>query len=142
VPYRRSPKGETILVVDDEAELREIARRIFTRNGYHVIVAESGPEAIEITRGHRGDIHLLVTDVVMPHMLGKEVAERIRAIKPAIEVLFISGFARRVLTTQGMLDAGVALVEKPFSEAGLMETAARVLDGHFKGFETVIGASA
>jgi CheY-like chemotaxis protein len=142
VPYQRSPQGETILVVEDEDALREVARRIFTRNGYHVIAAASGPEAIEIIRGYQGDIHLLVTDVVMPHMLGKEVAEKVRAIKPSIEVLFISGYARRVLTAQGMLDPNVALVEKPFSEAGLMETAAKVLNGHFHGFKTVAGTSA
>ena len=136
-PYQRSPKGETILVVEDEAALREVAKRIFARNGYHVITAASGPEAIEIVRGYQGDIHLLVTDVVMPHMLGKEVAEEILAIKPDIEVLFISGYARRVLTSQGMLDPGVALVEKPFSEADLMDKAARVLNGHFRGYKTV-----
>jgi two-component system, cell cycle sensor histidine kinase and response regulator CckA len=78
----------------------------------------------------------------MPHMLGKEVSEHIRAIKPDIEVLFMSGYARRVLTAQGMLDPNVALVEKPFTEAELMGTAARVLNGHFHGFTTIQGAPA
>jgi PAS domain S-box-containing protein len=137
VPHQRSPKGETILVVEDEDALCEVARRIFARNGYHVITAESGPEAIEIVRAFQGDIHLLVTDVVMPQMLGKEVSERIRAIKPDIEVLFMSGYARRVLTSQGMLDPNVALVEKPFTEGELMGTAAQVLNGHFHGFTTI-----
>ena len=131
VPYQRSPKGETILVVEDEEALREVARRIFARNGYHVITAASGPEAIEIVRAYQGDIHLLVTDVVMPHMLGKEVSEQIRAIKPDIEVLFMSGYALRVLTSQGMLDPNVALVKKPFTEVELMGTAAQILNGHF-----------
>jgi two-component system cell cycle sensor histidine kinase/response regulator CckA len=142
VPYQRSPKGETILVVEDEAALRGVTKRIFVRNGYHVITAASGPEAIEIVRNYEGEIHLLVTDVVMPHMLGKEVAEKILAIKPDIEVLFISGYARRVLTSQGMLDPGVALVEKPFSEADLMDKSARVLNGHFQGFKTIKGTEA
>jgi CheY-like chemotaxis protein len=137
VPYQRSPKGETILVVEDEEALRQVAKRIFARNGYHVITAANGPDAIEIVRAYQGDIHLLVTDVVMPHMLGKEVAEQIRAIKPDIEVLFMSGYARRVLTTQGMLGPDVALVEKPFSEAELMGIAAQVLNGHFPGFSSV-----
>jgi PAS domain S-box-containing protein len=137
VAYQRSPKGETILVVEDEDALCEVARRIFARNGYHVITAESGPEAIEIVRTYQGDIHLLVTDVVMPQMLGKEVSERIQAIKPDIEVLFMSGYARRVLTSQGMLDPNVALVEKPFTELELMGTAAQVLNGHFRGFNTI-----
>jgi PAS domain S-box-containing protein len=142
VPYQRSPKGETVLVVEDEDALREVARRIFARNGYQVITAASGPEAIEIVRTYQGDIHLLVTDVVMPQMLGKEVSERILAIKPDIEVLFMSGYARRVLTSQGMLDPNVALVEKPFSEAELMGMTAQVLNGHFRGFTTTQGTSA
>jgi PAS domain S-box-containing protein len=137
VPYQRSPKGETILVVEDEDALREVARRIFTRNGYEVITASGGPEAIELARGFQGDIHLLVTDVIMPQMLGKEVSEKIQAIKPDIEVLFMSGYARRVLTSQGMLEPDVALVEKPFSEVDLMDMAAQVLNGHFHGFKSV-----
>jgi PAS domain S-box-containing protein len=137
VPYQRSPGGETILVVEDEDALREVTRRIFARNGYHVITASSGPEAIELARRFQGDIHLLVTDVIMPQMLGKEVSEKIQAIKPDIEVLFMSGYAQRVLTSQGMLDPNVALVEKPFSEVDLMDMAAQVLNGHFHGFKSV-----
>jgi two-component SAPR family response regulator len=68
------------------------------------------------------------------------VSEQVRAIKPDIEVLFMSGYARRVLTSQGMLDPHVALVEKPFSEAELMGAAAQVLNGHFRGFNTIQGA--
>jgi PAS domain S-box-containing protein len=142
VPYQRSPKGETVLVVEDEDALREVARRIFARNGYHVITASGGPEAIELARGFPGDIHLLVTDVIMPQMLGKEVSEKIRAIKPDVEVLFMSGYARRVLTSQGMLEPRVALVEKPFSEVDLMDMAAQVLDGHFHDFKSVQGSPA
>ncbi len=141
MPYQRAPKGETVLVVEDEEALREVTRRIFTRNGYHVITAANGPEALDIAGGHPGEIHLLVTDVVMPHMLGKEVAEKMRLIKPEVEVIFMSGYARGVLTSQGRLDPNVALVEKPFSEADLLATAGQVLNGHFGGFETVKGDS-
>jgi signal transduction histidine kinase/CheY-like chemotaxis protein len=139
VPYQRVPKGETVLVVEDSAALREVTKRIFTRNGYQVITAANGPEALDIACAHAGEIHLLVTDVVMPHMLGKEVAEKMRAIKPEIEVLFMSGYARPVLTSQGRLDPNVALVEKPFSEADLLAMAGQVLNGHFHGFKTVKG---
>jgi CheY-like chemotaxis protein len=135
--YQRSPRGETVLVVEDEQALCEVARRIFARNGYHVITAAGGPEAIEAVRAYHGDIHLLVTDVVMPQMLGKELSEQIRAIKSDIEVLFMSGYARGVLTSRGMLEPNVALVEKPFSELELTDTAARVLGGHFHGFSTI-----
>jgi len=139
VPSQRTPKGETVLVVEDEAALREVTRRILTRNGYQVISAASGPEAIAIAAGHPGEIHLLVTDVVMPRMLGKEVAEKMRAVKPGIEVLYMSGYARPVLATQGRLDPNVALVEKPFSEADLLAMAGQVLDGHFRGYTTTGG---
>jgi signal transduction histidine kinase/CheY-like chemotaxis protein len=139
VLYRRTPKGETVLVVEDEEALRLVTQRIFTRNGYHVITAADGPAALEIARAHPGEIHLLVTDVVMPRMLGKEVAERMRAIKPGIKVLFMSGYARPVLASQGSLEPHVALVEKPFSESQLLSQAAKVLNGHFPGFKTVDG---
>jgi signal transduction histidine kinase/CheY-like chemotaxis protein len=142
MPYQRTPKGETVLVVEDEEALREVTRRIFSRNGYHVITAANGPEALGIATDHQGEIHLLVTDVVMPHMLGKEVAEKMRLIKPEIEVIFMSGYARPVLASQGRLDPGVALVEKPFSEADLLAMAGQVLNGHFKGFETILGTPA
>jgi PAS domain S-box-containing protein len=137
VPYQRTPTGETVLVVEDEEALREVTKRIFTRNGYQVVTAADGPEALDIARHHDGEIHLLVTDVVMPHMLGKEVADRIKAIKPEIEVLYMSGYARPVLASQGRLDPDVALVEKPFSETDLLRTAGQLLNGHFSGFTTV-----
>ena len=135
-PYQRTPKGETVLVVEDEEALREVTKRIFTRNGYRVLTAAGGPQALDIARSHDGEIHLLVTDVVMPQMLGKEVADKVQAIKPGIEVLYMSGYARPVLASQGRLDPGVALVEKPFSEAELLAAAGQVLNGHFQGFKT------
>jgi signal transduction histidine kinase len=135
----RTTKGETVLVVEDEAALREVTKRILARNGYQVITAASGPEAIAVAVGHPGEIHLLVTDVVMPHMLGKEVAEKMRAVKPGIEVLFMSGYARPVLASQGRLDPNVALVEKPFSETDLLAMAGQVLNGHFQRSATAGG---
>ena len=136
-PYQRVPKGETVLIVEDEAALREVTRRIFTRNGYTVITAADGLEALDIAANHVGEIHLLVTDVIMPHMLGKDVAQQIRQIKPEIEVLFMSGYARPVLASQGRLEPGVALVEKPFSESDLLAMAGQVLNGNFRGFRTI-----
>ena len=138
VPYERTPKGETVLVVEDEEALREVTERIFTRNGYRVITAASGPDALAIVARHKGEIHLLVTDVVMPQMLGKEVADRVRELRPDIEVLYMSGYAQPVLASQGRLEPGVALVDKPFSEAALLAKAGQVLNGHFRGFKTVL----
>ena len=136
-PYHRIPKGETVLVVEDEEALREVTERIFTRGGYRVITAANGVDAIALTTAHDGEIHLLVTDVVMPKMLGKEVAERIREIRPDIEVLFMSGYAQPVLASQGRLEPGVVLVDKPFSSAELLAKAGQVLNGHFPGFATI-----
>jgi PAS domain S-box-containing protein len=134
VPYQRTPKGEAVLVVEDATALREVTRRILARAGYHVITAANGPEALEIARSHPGEIHLLVTDVVMPHMLGKDVAQKMQQIKPGIAVLYMSGYARSVLSVQGRLEPNMVLVEKPFSAADLLAKAGEVLNGKFPGF--------
>ena len=135
--YHRTPTGETVLVVEDEEALREVTERIFTRSGYHVLTAAHGIDAVAVAAGYDGDIHLLVTDVVMPNMLGKEVAEKILLIKPGIEVLYMSGYAQPVLASQGRLDQNVHLIEKPFSAATLTAKAGQILNGHFRGYQTV-----
>jgi PAS domain S-box-containing protein len=116
--FRRAPKGETVLVVEDEDALREVTSRIFRGT---------------LAAQHDGHIHLLVTDVVMPHMLGKEVAERIRQIRPEIDVLYMSGYSQPVLASQGRLDPGVHLIEKPFSAASLIEKAGQILNRRLDG---------
>jgi PAS domain S-box-containing protein len=123
-----SQGGETVLVVEDEDALREVTRRILTRNGYRVLTAASGPEAIKIAEHSTEDIHLLLTDVIMPHMLGKELAIRVAESRPAMRVLYMSGYAQPVLASQGTLDPGVTLVEKPFSEHTLLDRVRAVLD--------------
>jgi PAS domain S-box-containing protein len=114
-------EGQTILVVEDEDALREVSRRILARNGYQVLTAPGGAEALELVRAHEGHIDLLLTDVVMPQMLGKELATKMRVVRPEIEVLYMSGYAQPVLASQGTLDPGVALLNKPFTEAQLIE---------------------
>jgi hypothetical protein len=133
----RVPAGEIVLVVEDEEALRAVTERILTRNGFRVLTAACGQEAIEIAGSYQGDIHLLVTDVVMPQMLGKEVAEQVQRIIPGIKVLFMSGYARPVLASQGRLEPNVTLLEKPFSEPELIEKATKVLDGYFPGYHNV-----
>lgn len=93
--------GGTVLIVEDEPAMREVTRRILSRSGYTVIAPATGHEAIEIAASHTGDIDVLLTDVVMPQMLGKEAAERIRALRPGVTVLFMSGYAQAVLDSQG-----------------------------------------
>jgi PAS domain S-box-containing protein len=124
----RSQGGETILVVEDEEALREVTRRILTRNGYRVLTAHSGPEALKIAEHSTETIHLLLTDVIMPHMLGKELATTICELYPGTRVLYMSGYAQPVLASQGTLEPGVILVEKPFSEPALLDRVRAVLD--------------
>jgi PAS domain S-box-containing protein len=125
-PHR--PGGETILLVEDEDSLRELTQRLLERNGYRVITAVDGAHAIEVAAGHDGDIDLLLTDVIMPNMLGKEAAAKIQIGHPRTRVLYMSGYAQPVLASQGTLDPGVILLEKPFSEATLIDHVRRILD--------------
>ena len=124
----RGGRHETVLVVEDEDALREVTRRILTRNGYQVIAAASGSEAIALATKHPGEIDLLLTDVIMPQMLGKEVAERVAALRPGLRVLYTSGYAQSVLDSKGRLEAGVALLEKPFTESMLLTKLREVLE--------------
>jgi PAS domain S-box-containing protein len=119
---------ETVLVVEDEDAMREVTTRILRRAGYQVLSADCGPAAIEVLRGATGRIDLLLTDVVMPHMLGKELADSARAMYPGMRVLFMSGYAEPVLSNKGTLEPGIVLVEKPFSEATLLAQVRDVLD--------------
>jgi PAS domain S-box-containing protein len=123
-----SGAGETVLVVEDESAIREVAERILRRSGYEVLMTGSPLDALELAGRHDGQIHLLITDVVMPKMLGKDVAERIRALRPDVKVLFMSGYARPVLANSGTLEPGVRLLEKPFSESVLLEAVREALD--------------
>ncbi len=119
-PATGADPHETILMVEDEDDLRVITGRILTRAGYHVLTASGGEEAIRLAHTHPGPIHLLLTDVIMPKMTGNEVAARIQAIRPGTPVLYMSGYAEPVLTENGTLPDGVTIVEKPFTSQELL----------------------
>jgi signal transduction histidine kinase len=121
--------GRTVLVVEDEEAIREVTARILARSGFAVLTAAGGAEAIRAVEEHPGAIDLLLTDVVMPHMTGKEVAEALTTRIAGLRVLYMSGYAHPALTSQGTLDAGVTLIEKPFSEPQLLAKIRDVLDG-------------
>ncbi|HEU0042302.1 MAG TPA: ATP-binding protein [Jiangellaceae bacterium] len=121
-------RGETLLVVEDEDALREVAGRILSGAGYRVLAAECGAAALELAGRHDGTIDLLLSDVVMPGMLGKELAERLTAARPDTRVLYMSGYAQPVLHSQGTLDPGVALLEKPFTADDLLAAVRKRLD--------------
>ncbi|MGH2858474.1 MAG: ATP-binding protein [Solirubrobacteraceae bacterium] len=114
---------ELILLVEDEGAIREVARRILSRRGYRVLTAAGGQEALELAQAHEGPIDLLLTDVIMPRMLGNEIAQRIRRSRPATRVLYMTGYAQQVLADESLADGGP--LEKPFTEEGLL---ARVRD--------------
>jgi PAS domain S-box-containing protein len=119
--------GELVLLVEDEPALREVARRILVRNGYQVIAAASGQEAVHAAATCPDPITLLVTDVIMPGMQGREVAERVSRIQPGIGVLFMSGYTEGLLSAQGVLESGINLIEKPFTEASLLTKMREIL---------------
>jgi CheY-like chemotaxis protein len=113
-------RGEVVLIVEDEAALREVTRRILARNGYEVLVASNGYQAINLATTGTQHLDALLTDVVMPGMQGKEVAERVRMLRPEVRVLYMSGYTHGLLGVQGVLEPGVHLLEKPFSETSLL----------------------
>jgi PAS domain S-box-containing protein len=124
---RDSSPGLTALIVEDEDALREVTRRLLTRHGYTVITATDGVDAITVAAGYEGTIDLLLTDVIMPQMLGKEAAEKIQQDRPGIRVLYMSGYAQPILASQGRLDPDVTLLDKPFTERELLEKVNEVL---------------
>jgi CheY-like chemotaxis protein len=110
----------TILVVEDAEDLREITELILTKNGYRVITAPNGLAALDVVKHNEGKIDLLLTDVVMPHMQGPDLAKQVAALHPEIRVLFMSGYAQPMLGDGGILEEGVILLEKPFTEPVLL----------------------
>jgi PAS domain S-box-containing protein len=128
---QEEPAGgtELVLVVEDEAALREVTRRILARNGYQVITAASGEEAVRAAAASPAPIDALITDVIMPGMQGREVAEKITELRPGIPVLYMSGYTEGLLGSQGVLEPGVHLIEKPFAEASLLRIMRAILSG-------------
>lgn len=124
-----APRGsETILLVEDEDVVRGLTRKILMQAGYNVLDAQSGEEAIRLCRAHTGPIDLLLTDVVMPEISGKEVADRMLELRPAIRVLFMSGYTDEAIVQHGVLDANVKFIQKPFTWVGLTRKVREVLN--------------
>ena len=125
---RREPGGETILLVEDEDGVRGVVTRILERNGYHVLSARSGAEALETAAAHPGRIALALTDVVMPGLSGPDFADRVKAVKPDLKIVFMSGYPDDVAAELGVLDPHTNYLQKPFGEAAVLETLARALE--------------
>jgi DNA-binding NtrC family response regulator len=113
--------------VEDEAQLRELARTMLRRFGYHVILAQNPAEALQVSAGFRGRIHLLLTDVVMPGGSGSDLAREITAARPGIPVLYMSGYTDNVILRQGILRAETPFLQKPFTAENLQRKVREVL---------------
>jgi signal transduction histidine kinase len=120
---------ETILLAEDERLVRVLAQKVLERAGYRVLVATGGTEALALAEHHDGPIHLLLTDVVMPEMNGRELARRLAALRPGVRVLYMSGYADEAVAQHGVLDPGTAFLQKPFTPEGLAKKVRGVLDG-------------
>jgi len=125
---KTEPGTETILLVEDEANLRYLARQYLEKQGYKVIDAADGAVAMQIAVAHEAPIHLLLTDVIMPGMNGRELAQRITEIRPNVKVLYMSGYTENVIGHNGTLDVGVRLLQKPFNLRDLKNMVREVLD--------------
>ncbi|HEX6064958.1 MAG TPA: PAS domain S-box protein [Longimicrobiales bacterium] len=119
----------TILVAEDESAVRALTCRILRKKGYHVLEARDGREAVEVASRHDGNINLLVTDVIMPNMGGRELSETLRGVMPDVKVLFMSGYTDDQLLQRGVLQSGTGnFLEKPFTPDGLARKVREVLD--------------
>src|SRR3989449_551704 len=128
------PRGsETILLVEDEAGVRTLAKTILQAHGYTVLDAAQGKDAFLLSGQHEGLIHLMVTDMVMPEMSGPEVAERLKPLRPNMKVLFMSGFTDKAIVHNGELDPGMAFLQKPFTPQTLTRKVREVLDSPANG---------
>ncbi len=119
---------ETILLVEDEEGVRELARDILRTSGYTVLEARNGPEALLLCERHQGPLDMLLTDVVMPRMSGRELAERLAPLRPDLSVLYMSGYTDDAVIRHGVLGAGTAFLQKPFTPAALVLRVRETLD--------------
>jgi two-component system cell cycle sensor histidine kinase/response regulator CckA len=127
-PIKRG--SETVLLVEDEDMVRKLASELLEESGYIVLEANGGEEAIRLGKSHAEPIDLLITDVVMPKFSGKEVAEQLHTIHPETKVLFMSGYTDEAIVHHGIVDSGIAFIQKPFSERALAQKIRDVLDAN------------
>jgi CheY-like chemotaxis protein len=119
---------ETVLLVEDESAVLRLSKIVLERFGYKVLTAATPSEAIQLFTTHEGRVHLLVTDVVMPEMNGRELAARLRESRPELKALFVSGYSASALAPRGVLEEGVHFLQKPFSLEDLAASVREALD--------------
>ncbi len=124
-----APRGtETVLLVEDAAAVRAVTKQVLERQGYTVLEAPDGEAALRLAQRHRGVVHLLLTDVVMPRLNGRELAERLVRLRPDVKVLYASGYTDDSVVRHGILESGTAYLQKPFSPESLARKVRDVLD--------------
>jgi CheY-like chemotaxis protein len=129
-PAEECPRGcETLLLVEDETSVRQASRDFLIRSGYNVLEANDGEEGLRVSHHHRGPIHLMITDVVMPRMSGPQLAERLADERPDMKVLFVSGYAENTVLQHGKIDVNTRFLQKPFSLKTLARKVREVLEG-------------
>jgi CheY-like chemotaxis protein len=128
-PDSTSGKGhETILLVEDEPAVRELTRMVLSERGYSVIEAQNAEDAVRLARKHGAEIHLLLTDVVMPGMSGHDLAKRLTAQHPNLRVLYMSGYTYNIFAENETLEDGLSFLQKPFSPKTLAQRVRAALD--------------
>ena len=125
---KKKGMAETILLVENEYALRELMRRFLEGSGYAVLNARDGDEALSVATAHPTPIDLLLTDVVMPGLNGRELAARLSSVRPGARVIFMSGYTDEAVTRHGVLDPGAAYVQKPFTPEAIARKVREVLD--------------
>ena len=119
---------ETVLVVEDEPAILSLSKRMLEKQGYHVIAAATPGEAIRLAEAYAGEIQLLMTDVVMPEMNGRDLARKLLSFYPNLKRLFMSGYTANVIAHHGVLDEGVHFIQKPFSIKDLAAKVREAMD--------------
>jgi CheY-like chemotaxis protein len=128
-PINQLPQAsKTIMLVEDEDSVRALSRLILEREGYTIIEARDGKEALLMCEQYPGKIDLLLTDVVMPYLGGPELAEQVILLRPGIKVVYLSGYTDKAIVQQGLLREGVAYLEKPFTPQTLVRRLRQVLE--------------
>jgi PAS domain S-box-containing protein len=129
IETKEVPRGsETVLIVEDDKEVRGLAARILENQGYKVLEASQGSEALPLCKEHQKPIHLMLTDVVMPGLDGRELAERAKSFHPGMKVLYMSGYTENTIIHHGVLEKGLNYIQKPFTVDGLARKVREVLD--------------
>ena len=128
-PARKPTSGtETLLVVEDEPGVRKLICSILRHRGYDILEAAGGKQALALCESHAGPIHLLITDVVMPEMDGRELSDRVATLRPDVGMLFMSGYADNAIVQHRVLEPGTAFLQKPFTPSALADKVREVLD--------------